>query len=173
MAARTPGIRAFNGAISPGVACGPGDHRMPWGSKSAPPRPSASHPPGTPPPGSMGLPLIGETLSFIANPFRFLEVRRDRHGNVFKSFVLGRRIVFLAGTEGAEAFYDPANISRENAHFYQLADMFGGINMEMYDGPKHVALKTIALGAFDRAALTCYLPGMQRLIEATLSRLAA
>src|SRR5258706_1590810 len=104
----------------------PGDQRMP----SAPP-----------PPGSMGLPLIGETLSFIANRFRFLEVRRDRHGNVFKSFVLGRRIVFLAGTKGAEAFYDTTNISRENAHFYQLADMFGGINMEMYDGPKHVALK--------------------------------
>jgi cytochrome P450 len=125
------------------------------------------------PPGSLGFPLLGETLSFVANPFRFLEVRRDRHGDVFKSQVLGRRIVFLAGTRGAEAFYDTANISREKAHFYQLADMFGGINMEMYDGPKHLALKTIALGAFDRAAITGYLPGMQQLIEVTLARLAA
>jgi cytochrome P450 len=125
------------------------------------------------PPGSMGLPLLGETLSFIRNPFRFLELRRDRHGDVFKSQVLGRRIVFLAGIRGAEAFYDTANISRRNAQFYQLADMFGGTNMASYDGPKHLALKTIALGAFDRAAIAGYLPGMEQLIEVTLARLAA
>jgi len=28
-----------------------------------------------PPPGSNGLPLLGETLSFVKNPFRFIEER--------------------------------------------------------------------------------------------------
>src|SRR5688572_28696370 len=124
------------------------------------------------PPGSMGLPLIGETLGFITNVFRFLEVRQKRYGNVFKSQVLGRRIVFLAGTDGAEAFYNSENISRSDAHPFPLVDLFGGINMEMYDGPKHVALKTMALTAFDHAAISGYLPDMPRLIESTLSRLA-
>src|SRR5438132_638035 len=42
------------------------------------------------PPGNMGLPLIGETLSFINNVFGFLETRQKRYGNIFKSSVLRR-----------------------------------------------------------------------------------
>ena len=124
------------------------------------------------PPGRTGLPLIGETLPFVRNPYRFLEDRHARRGNVFRSNVVGRRVVFLAGIEGAEAFYDPENITREDAHPFLLVDMFGGRNFEMYDGPKHLALKTIALDAFDDRALAAYLPDMQRLVERTLDRLA-
>jgi cytochrome P450 len=118
----------------------------------------------------MGLPLVGETPAFVRNPYRFLEVRRDRHGDVFKSNVTGHRVIFLSGIDGASAFYDPANIGRENAHPFLMADMFGGTNFEMYDGPRHLALKAIALEAFDRAALAGYLPDMQRLIETWLER---
>ena len=120
----------------------------------------------------MGLPLAGETLVFLRNPFRFLEDRQARYGPVFKSHVFGRRIVFLSGIEGAEAFYDTENISRSKAHPFPLVDLFGGINMEMYDGPKHFAIKSIALGAFDRPAIETYLPDMQRVIESSLARLA-
>lgn len=125
------------------------------------------------PPGSLGLPLVGETLAFLKNPFAFLEERRARHGKVFKSSVVGRKIVFLSGLEGAEAFYDAANISREDAHPFPLVDLFGGVNMEMYDGPRHLALKSMALESFDRAAIGGYLPDLQALIEGTLAKLAA
>jgi cytochrome P450 len=124
------------------------------------------------PPGSMGAPIVGETLAFGRNPFAFLDDRHGRHGGVFKSRLFGRNIVFLTGTAGAEAFYDGDNITRENAHPFPLVQLFGGINMEMYDGPKHLALKSIALEAFDRAAIERYLPGMQPLIEAALAGLA-
>jgi cytochrome P450 len=120
----------------------------------------------------MGLPLLGETLAFVKNPYGFLEVRRQRHGNVFTSNIVGRKVVFLAGTEGAEAFYNADNITREDAHPFLMRDMFGGTNFEMYDGPRHLDLKTIALGAFDHEAIAGYLPDMQRLIESTLARLS-
>jgi steroid delta-isomerase-like uncharacterized protein len=135
-------------------------------------RPKDSSFPGRLPPGSMGLPLLGETLAFVRNPYGFLEERHRRYGNVFRSRVVGRKVVFLSGIEGAEAFYDPANITREDAHPFLLTDMFGGVNMEMYDGPRHVALKSMALEAFDAAALARYLPDLQSLIEATLEQLA-
>jgi retinoid hydroxylase len=122
------------------------------------------------PPGSMGLPLVGETPAFVRNPYRFLEVRRDRYGDVFKSNVTGRRVVFLSGIEGASAFYDAENIGREDAHPFLMTDMFGGTNLEMYDGPRHLALKTIALEAFDEEALAGYLPDMQLAIERWLER---
>ena len=122
------------------------------------------------PPGSTGLPLLGETPAFVRNPYSFLEVRRDRHGDVFKSNVAGRRVAFLSGIEGATAFYDSANVSRDDAHPFFMVDLFGGRNFEMYDGPRHLALKTIALDAFDHQALAGYLPEMQVAIEAWLER---
>src|SRR5271163_1134415 len=97
------------------------------------------------PPGSLGLPVVGESLAMLRNPFGFLEERQRRHGNVFKSRVLGRRIAFLAGVDGAKAFYDEENVGRADAHPSAHVKLFGGVNMEMYDGPKHRALKTIAL----------------------------
>jgi len=128
-------------------------------------------PEAVPVPGNLGLPYLGETLTFLSNPFRFLEARQNRYGNVFKSRLLGRNIVFLAGLNGAEAFYDSQNISRADAHPFTLVDLFGGINMEMFDGPRHFALKSMALTAFDRTAIAGYLPDIEALIESTLQRL--
>jgi len=116
--------------------------------------------------------MLVETRSLISNAYQFLENRRKLYGNIFKSNVLGRKIVFLAGTEGAEAFYNSENISRSDAHPFPLVDLFGGINMEMYDGPKHKALKAMALTAFDRTAISGYLPDMQHLIESALERMS-
>ena len=124
------------------------------------------------PPGAMGLPLIGETMPFIRDPFHFLTERQQRYGNVFKSSAVGRRLVFLAGTEGAEAFYDDDNITRLRANTFNLVDMFGGINMAMFDGPRHIALKSMALTAFDHAAMARYVADMEALIASTLERLA-
>ena len=77
----------------------------------------------TQPPGSMGLPVAGETLAFLANMYRFLDDRQKRYGDIFKSNVLGRNIVFLSGTEGSEAFYSPGNITRSDAHPFPLVNI--------------------------------------------------
>src|SRR5437667_5368353 len=119
----------------------------------------------------MGPPVIGQTLSIVRDPFHYLEHRHRRYGNVFKSNVVGHKTIFLAGIEGAEAFYDTANVGRADAHPFLLVDLFGGRNFEMYDGPKHLALKSIALTAFDHQAIGGYLPDLQRLMEGILSRL--
>jgi len=111
-------------------------------------------------------------VALLRNPFGFLEERRARFGNVFRSKVLGREVAFLAGLEGAERFYDETIISRSDAHPYQLVDLFGGDNMEMFDGERHLAMKRVALTAFDEAAIAGYLPDLQRLVESTLDRLA-
>jgi retinoid hydroxylase len=94
-------------------------------------------------------------------------------GDAFSSRILGRRTVFLAGVAGAECFYEDGNIGRADAHPFPLVDLFGGTNMEMFDGPRHVALKSIALTAFGEEAIDAYLPGLQRLVQAALVRLAA
>jgi retinoid hydroxylase len=121
------------------------------------------------PPGRWGLPYLGRALTLQRNPFGFLEEGQRRHGNVFKARVLGRPVVFLSGLEGAKAFYEPGNISRAGGHPYPVADMFGGENMEMLDGPEHLAVKTAALRAFARDALSAYLVDIAVLVDRRLA----
>jgi cytochrome P450 len=115
---------------------------------------------------------VGETLAVLRDPFGFLQERQRRYGDVFRSNVLRRRVVFLAGLEGAEAFYDEANVTREDAHPFTLVDLFGGRNMEMFDGPRHLALKSMTLEAFGDEADAAYLPDLARQIEAALDAFA-
>ncbi|KVD98532.1 cytochrome P450, partial [Cynara cardunculus var. scolymus] len=59
-------------------------------------------------PGSFGWPFLGESLSFIsefsspAGIFSFMNKRQQRYGKVFKSYVLGRYMVFTTGMEASK-----------------------------------------------------------------------
>ena len=98
------------------------------------------------PQGSMGLPLLGETLAFVRNPYSFLEVRRQRYGDVFVTTARSaHQSPSCPAWRVPQRSTTPENVSREDAHPFLMTDMFGGTNFEMYDGARHLALKTIAL----------------------------
>lgn len=48
------------------------------------------------PPGDMGLPLIGQTLSLVSNPQEFSKNRHDKYGSIFKTRIFGQSFVMLA-----------------------------------------------------------------------------
>jgi len=52
----------------------------------------------TPPPGKLGLPILGETLSFLCDP-DFAQKRHRQYGPIFKTHLLGNPTVFLKGSE--------------------------------------------------------------------------
>jgi len=117
------------------------------------------------PPGSDGLPLVGETISFAKNPFRFIEERLRAHGSVFRTNVLGRRAVVIAGPEATGHFIDASQVMREGSMPPHVQELFGGRSLPLLDGETHKARKTIVLQGFSRAALTAYVPVMQRIVE--------
>ena len=67
------------------------------------------------PPGSNGLPLVGETLAFVSNPFAFVSQRRARFGDVFRTSILGKPTVFLAGPKRTDVWLDETKVQREGA----------------------------------------------------------
>ena len=118
-----------------------------------------------PPPGTNGLPLLGETLTFAKNPFRFIEVRLSTHGRIFRSHVLGRKTAVVAGPEAVGAFIDPKVIMREGAMPPHVQELFGGRSLPLLDGEVHSARKKLVNAAFNRAAMSAYLPIVQQTVE--------
>ena len=75
------------------------------------------------PPGDRGLPLLGETLDFLKDQFRFVDERRARFGKVFRSNILFKDTALLVGAEGARVFNDESQVQRAGGmapHIEQL-----------------------------------------------------
>jgi retinoid hydroxylase len=129
-------------------------------------------PSGAPrPPGTTGLPGIGETLAFVKDPFTFIQQRRARHGRVFRTSLLGRPMAILIGPEPLAAFYDPANVVREGANPANIQTLFGGTGViNGLDGAAHAARKHSVSAALSREATESYVPTMTRFIDAAFAR---
>ena len=117
------------------------------------------------PPGRGGLPLLGETLAFAKNPFRFVDDRLAAYGRIFRTHVLGRKTAVVAGPEAAGRFIDADVVMREGSMPPHVQELFGGRSLPLLDGDAHAARKRIVLQAFTREAMAAYLPVMQGAIE--------
>src|ERR1051325_8806235 len=112
------------------------------------------------PPGRSGLPLLGETLAFAKNPFGFIEERLARHGRIFRTHVLGRNTVVVAGPEAAGRFIDGSVVLREGSMPPHVQELFGGRSLPLLDGDAHAGRKRPVLAAFQRGASAGFPPSI-------------
>ncbi|HKS23277.1 MAG TPA: cytochrome P450 [Thermoanaerobaculia bacterium] len=124
------------------------------------------------PPGSSGLPLLGETLPFAKNPFRFLEERLAKYGRVFRTNVLGRKTVVVAGPEAAGRFIDGSVVMREGSMPPHVQELFGGRSLPLLDGDAHAARKSTVLAAFTREAMASYVPIIEGAVQRSFAKWA-
>ena len=117
------------------------------------------------PAGNDGLPLVGETLSFVKNPFRFIEDRLALHGRIFRSNILGRKTAVVAGPEATGHFIDANVVMREGSMPPHVQELFGGRSLPLLDGEVHSTRKKLVNQAFNREAIAAYLPIIQRTVE--------
>jgi cytochrome P450 len=125
------------------------------------------------PPGRSGLPLLGETLELSRNPFAFIEKRLAAHGRVFRTHLLGRPTVVIAGPEATGDFIDPERVMRSGSMPANIEALFAGKSLPLLDGDAHRARKTLVLAGFSRGALTAYLPTLQAIVERAFGGWAA
>ncbi len=122
------------------------------------------------PPGSSGLPLLGETLPFAKNPFSFLDERLAKYGRVFRTNVLGRKTVVVAGPEAAARFIDGSVVMREGSMPPHVQELFGGRSLPLLDGDAHAARKSTVLQAFTPEAMAAYLPIIEGAVERSFAK---
>ena len=126
----------------------------------------------TPPPGKLGLPILGETLSFLRDP-DFAQKRHQQYGPIFKTHLLGNPTVFLKGPE-ANGFV----LTHENQYFVvswppSVKKLLGPLSLALQTGAVHVQRRKLMAQAFQPRALADYLPAMAAISDQYLERWAA
>jgi cytochrome P450 len=125
------------------------------------------------PPGSTGLPLIGETLSFLKSPYGFVEDRVAKYGPIFRTNLLGTPTAVVVGAQAATAFIDGNLVQRQGSQPDNVYKLFAGPSLPHLDELPHRDRKAMVRAAFSPEALRSYLPALQARVERSLAAWSA
>ncbi|KAK1264360.1 Abscisic acid 8'-hydroxylase 3 [Acorus gramineus] len=126
-------------------------------------------------PGSMGWPIIGESLSFIkefSSPsgiYSFMNKRQQRYGKVFKTSVLGRFTVFMTGREASRILLSGKDGMVSLNLFYTGQQVLGPTSLLQTTGEEHKRLRRLIGEPLSLDALKNYFMFVNALAVDTLN----
>jgi cytochrome P450 len=125
------------------------------------------------PPGTEGLPLIGETPAFIRDMFGFIRTRSEKHGPIFRTSILGQRTIVISGADITDQWLDETLVQRGGSFPKNVQELFGGASLPLLDDAAHRTRKELVMQALRRDALASYLPRLEKNVERAFARWAA
>ncbi|KAF2313239.1 hypothetical protein GH714_009936 [Hevea brasiliensis] len=125
------------------------------------------------PPGSMGLPLLGETIQFFAsNPSSdippFVKERMKRYGPIFRTNLVGRPVVVSTDPDLNYFIFQQEGQLFQSWYPDTFTEIFGRQNVGSLHGFMYKYLKNMVLNLFGPESLKKMLPEIQ---QAASSRL--
>ncbi|XP_078717852.1 cytochrome P450 26B1-like isoform X1 [Lampetra fluviatilis] len=120
------------------------------------------------PGGSMGLPLIGESLHWMVQGPGFHASRRARHGNVFKTHLLGRPVVRVTGAQHVRRILMGEHALVSACWPASTRMLLGSNTLINSVGEAHRTRRKVLTKVFSRAALESYAPGVARVVRAAV-----
>ncbi|MBF4769589.1 cytochrome P450 [Nocardioides agariphilus] len=115
------------------------------------------------PPGKLGLPWIGETMSIARNNHQFYRDHIAKYGPVFKTRLFGKNFVIVSGHEAFHQFATDPKVQRGGTDPISVEQMFHG-SLALIDGDEHHSRKDVMLHAVRTdEAMAAYLERMQRI----------
>ncbi|GAB4230033.1 MAG: cytochrome P450 [Elainellaceae cyanobacterium] len=121
------------------------------------------------PPGSLGLPLIGETLSFFGDP-DFAQKRFQQYGSIFKTQIFGKPTVFIRGTEANRFILTGENQQFEVSWPPSTKALLGKLSLALQTGDLHQKRRKLLAQAFMPRALAGYIATMEAITQQYLHR---
>ena len=123
------------------------------------------------PPGSLGLPLIGDTLNFLQDS-QFAKKRHQQYGPIFKTSIFGQPTVFMSGQE-ANLFI----LSNDNQYFVvtwpaSTRALLGPLSLALQTGVHHQNRRKLLYQAFGPRALAGYIGAMENITQRYLEKWA-
>ncbi|KAE8280933.1 Cytochrome P450 26C1 [Larimichthys crocea] len=122
------------------------------------------------PEGSMGWPLVGETFHWLFQGSNFHISRRERHGNVFKTHLLGKPVIRVTGAENIRKILLGEH-SLVCTQWPQSTRIILGPNTLVNSiGDLHKRKRKILAKVFSRGALESYLPRLQDVVKSEIAK---
>ncbi|XP_034408133.1 cytochrome P450 26B1 [Cyclopterus lumpus] len=122
------------------------------------------------PKGSMGWPLVGETFHWLFQGSNFHISRRERHGNVFKTHLLGKPVIRVTGAENIRKILLGEH-SLVCTQWPQSTRIILGPNTLVNSiGELHKRNRKILAKVFSRGALESYLPRLQDVVKSEIAK---
>ncbi|WP_414588679.1 cytochrome P450 [Scytonema sp. PCC 10023] len=118
------------------------------------------------PPGSFGLPIIGETINFFREK-DFVQRRQQRYGQIFKTHLFGHPTIFMLGAEASRFLF--ANEKRyfsdgiANGVPLPTKVLMGKASLAMQTGSEHQRQRKLLSQAFQTRALAGYVSTMEEI----------
>ncbi|HEY1011357.1 MAG TPA: cytochrome P450 [Herpetosiphonaceae bacterium] len=125
------------------------------------------------PPGKSGLPLLGETLDFVRSPARFIERRQGRHGNVFRTHLLGAPTVYLLGAEANRWIFAGEEHYLRNRWSAGVRQLLGAQCVAMLNGQEHRERRKLLAPHFGYPAMRAFVPEIEAIARRHLADWAA
>lgn len=125
-------------------------------------------------PGSMGLPIIGNTLELMASQGWGLTKQYECCGPVFKTRILGKNHVVLVGPQANRLILqEKADCVSSYLGWRPFMEHIFGRPMMLQDGDAHSQTRRLMAPAFHGKAIATYFETMQQVIEDYLKHWAA
>ncbi|KAL2346309.1 hypothetical protein Fmac_000309 [Flemingia macrophylla] len=126
------------------------------------------------PPGSIGLPFVGETLEFIAainsskGVYEFVRTRSLRYGKCFKTKLFGETHVFISGREPAKAILNNEGGRFSKKYMKSIAELVGRDSLLCAATQHHKLIRATLLPLFSTHSLSSFVQLFDALVlEAT------
>lgn len=122
------------------------------------------------PPGSFGLPLVGESLSYLRDPEKFILQRQQQHGNVFKTHLFGSPNVVLIGADAVQFLFANDGKILEMTNTPNFETLLGKKSIGVQIGTAHQVLRRQLFQAFQPRALARYAVTMEAVTQQYLEK---
>ncbi|XP_057469479.1 abscisic acid 8'-hydroxylase 4 [Actinidia eriantha] len=122
------------------------------------------------PPGNRGLPLIGETLQFMASIksnrgfYEFVRVRRLRYGNYFKTSLFGETHVFVSSTESAKVILNNDLGRFSKRYIRSIAEIIGDQSLLCASPQQHKLIRNRLSHLFSTTSISIFIKQFDQLI---------
>ena len=125
------------------------------------------------PPGSFGLPGIGETIEFAQDPARFVAARRARYGDVFRTHLIGAKTIILTGKDALPWIFAGEGKYLQNTWNSSTRRLLGEECTAMLVGPAHAERRALLMPHFRHSAMRAFAPQMQAISSRHFERWTA
>ncbi|WP_036488251.1 cytochrome P450 [Myxosarcina sp. GI1] len=106
------------------------------------------------PPGSFGLPFLGEAIDFVvSNPQNFAKKRHQKYGSIFKTSIFGQPTIFVSGIEACRFVLSNENVYFQNDMLPNMKTLIGSSALTTQTASIHKNRKQILQKLFSRQYL--------------------